>query len=532
MRLAFSLFVAAAAAWLLFWNLGANPFWGDEADTALFARGVWETGDTTAIVGDNLYAFRSGELLTNLRNRYTPPLPYYVVAPFWGLAGNSTFWLRFPFAACGLATICVLLAWLWRSRAAPLTWLLVSICLLGNVAFFLFSRQCRYYALATLASTAIVYLYANYRGRKTTAWGLALWSVILLATQYLNFAALAVALAIDYALWQRKSHPFARRHFVAIGTTIVITGCWLASIWNPLGKAELAGASEHGWLVDRLTLAWWNPRDLDTAEFIAAPVIALALIFAWRSGDVWLRRSLAGLAAYLATIVLLSPEPVSLNTTADVRYLAPLLPLCIWMTARVACQLANGMKVRAKPQAAVWGAVAIVFAVLAAGTNILHLPLSPSRWRATPAEFVAEIVHPRPTAIARTANWLNTRAAPGSSVFVMYGFDMYPLMVHAPRMRYAWQLEDPPKPQFAGLESLNFFGREPVDYLVAFGPADERIQEVIALLAKAGVRYVQVANHDIDSDDGLRPELTWHRFRPRTDFDKTKDGVFIYRRVR
>ena len=47
----------AVAAVLLFWNLGFYPFWGDEADTVIFARGAWETGDLSAFYGKNLYAY-------------------------------------------------------------------------------------------------------------------------------------------------------------------------------------------------------------------------------------------------------------------------------------------------------------------------------------------------------------------------------------------------------------------------------------------------------------------------------------------
>ena len=43
----------AVAAALIFTGLGEYPFWGDEADTVIFARGVWETGDTTAWYGEN-----------------------------------------------------------------------------------------------------------------------------------------------------------------------------------------------------------------------------------------------------------------------------------------------------------------------------------------------------------------------------------------------------------------------------------------------------------------------------------------------
>ncbi len=169
-RLVLSAVLLAASAGLLFVSLGHYAFWDDEADTAIYARGIWDTGDTTAIVGHNICAYRFGGLLSNLKNRSTPPLQYLVVAPFYGLAGYDTFWLRFPMAACGFASVLLVIGWLWRSAASLVFWLVFGVALLGNVSFFLYLRQCRYYALAMLASLVIVYLYVNFRGWRSLAW--------------------------------------------------------------------------------------------------------------------------------------------------------------------------------------------------------------------------------------------------------------------------------------------------------------------------------------------------------------------------
>ena len=58
----------------LFARLDHHALWDDEALTALASRGILESGDTKAINGHNIVAYRSGLLLINLRDRSTPPL--------------------------------------------------------------------------------------------------------------------------------------------------------------------------------------------------------------------------------------------------------------------------------------------------------------------------------------------------------------------------------------------------------------------------------------------------------------------------
>ena len=127
--------VLASMAFLMFFRLGHYALWDDEADTALFAISVWRTGDTYAMLDHNLIAHTYGQELKDLRNRYIPPLAFYLAAPFIGLAGQgTTFWARFPFAVCGWLTVAVLLLWLWKANATVRTWLLMSAGILGNVS--------------------------------------------------------------------------------------------------------------------------------------------------------------------------------------------------------------------------------------------------------------------------------------------------------------------------------------------------------------------------------------------------------------
>ena len=115
----FVLAFSATSLFLLFFGLGQNSLWDDEANTALFGKSVWLSGDTNALLGKNLIAFRGGLELKDLKNRLIPPFQYYFISPAAGLADPRYSNVRIPFAL--IAAICLLgmLLWLKRSKIGP-----------------------------------------------------------------------------------------------------------------------------------------------------------------------------------------------------------------------------------------------------------------------------------------------------------------------------------------------------------------------------------------------------------------------------
>jgi predicted membrane-bound mannosyltransferase len=183
---------------LIFTRLGHYALWDDEAITAMTARGVWRTGDTSAWADDhNLVAYRNGLLINHFADRYTPPLQFYLLAPFMGLLGESNFVCRLPFAICGVITVGLMLQWLWRMRPEPVVWWAAAFLILTNASFFLFQRNCRYYALATVLSVAVAYLYYRWNSGSGPVRPLAIALTALLAAQYLNYAAAIGCLTFD-----------------------------------------------------------------------------------------------------------------------------------------------------------------------------------------------------------------------------------------------------------------------------------------------------------------------------------------------
>ena len=117
-----------------------------------------------------------------------------------------------------------MLHWMSRSRLTKTAWIVTSISLLGNVSFFLFCRQCRYYPLSMLLSIVIAYLYLNWNGRWRTIFGMTTASILLMLTNYIPFAGLYMAMACDYFLVQAMSEAIERDAVGHTGRTAVACG--------------------------------------------------------------------------------------------------------------------------------------------------------------------------------------------------------------------------------------------------------------------------------------------------------------------
>lgn len=82
----------------LFYGLNHYALRDDEALTALAARGMIKTGDTTAFLDHNIVAYRNGSLLYQGHDRSTPPLSAYMLAPilYLGVAKRGYVACRLP----------------------------------------------------------------------------------------------------------------------------------------------------------------------------------------------------------------------------------------------------------------------------------------------------------------------------------------------------------------------------------------------------------------------------------------------------
>jgi hypothetical protein len=427
-----------------------------------------------------------------------------------------------PFAICGFLSVALMLCWMSRSRLTKTAWIVTSIALLGNVSFFLFCRQCRYYPLAILLSLVIAFLYLHWTGRWRTLFAVTTASILLLLTNYMPFAALYATLACDYFCFRRCQRRLNPMQWAVLLGPQLLAGLITLWIYNPLGARMVTDATAHNAILDKLTLLWWNFRDLNNCEFCAGIVLISApLLCLWRR-NIWLLRGSAALVSYVATVALVSPQPVASTSVADVRYLSALLPLCIALSSLVIL-----LSVQSR-----WF-MAVPLAILVFGTNVLNAPFQPARWTCRSAEYVKELCTARDTSIDMVVQWIRQNVGKGESIWVLPAEMENALMYHAPDPVYAWHLSYPPKAQFANLPPIHFIGQIPPDYIIFFGRTSMTQDDASLLrgMRDKGIEYRLVKALDIYWMDLTRPEILGRSFKPIEKFDRNTEGVYIYRRM-
>ena len=541
-RLSLSVGTLLIAIFLLFNNLGEYALWDDEATTAMFGQTIWNTGDTAAKLGHNLIAYKSGYELVDLKNRYMPPLQFYLAAPFVGLNPGSAFAARFPFALCGILTIALILYWLYKSEASYTTWLLTCVGLLCNVSFMLFFRQCRYYAPAIFLSTFIVYLYINRDSHKRTYILLSICIFFLLCTNYLSYFALLIGLIIDYFVFSRKKHPLTVRQASLIFFPQLVLGWLLLSKYTLCFTSNVLQYPVNLWIQDRVNIIFWFFRDINSCEFGSGLLIALAPFLYFQKKNINLIRCPVAILVYIIAISILSPKPFygfGVPTyfyeynIAEIRYIAPLIPLCIFITVITIEALASSKKL-----------FILLLAILAFSTNIfqkallLNAPIY-SRWskyrtlvtsRSTIFEYLKELIFPNKSAYRLTSDWINKNINEKDTVWVEPDFACYPLMYHAPKALYAWQLNEK-VPKYSELADIHFFGKIAPDYIISFGPHDSSAKIKMKELAAQGVVYKKIDQLNVYWYDLTRPELLWHSFSNINEISGEDEAVYIYKNI-
>ena len=517
---AFAIILALLAV-LLFARLGWYALWDDETMVALVAQGVNHTGDTSVLMDHgNIVGYDRGILIRDFHDRSTPPLATYITASSFSLFGVSAWTARWPFAFLGLGVYAVILCWARRLPWPALT--VLALGLLGNVSLLLNLRQCRYYAPAIFFSVAIVFVYWCWRPRPRQLLVMAILSFLLFASNYLEYAALYVCLFLDYVIWKRKEWKLGWRELLVLfGPQVLLNGL-LACVWNPLrtGEGDLLRNKE---MWDRLILIFGYWRDTNAAEFLALPLVVLALVLGLVQRRAWLVRGCLALVVYFTFISLFSPQEITpWWWYVNIRYVPAIIPLAIALEAGVICILLGR-----------WPKFAIGAAVLVFGTNLCNGgPWLDPGFRSTLLCYISELLQPVPEPYTPTADWVNANVPGGESVFVMPNYAVYPLMFQAPRAHYAWQFDWPPRADFADLPLIEFKGRQAPDYLVAFGPFLGDTLKDIRAMGRTDIDYAPAAMIPVFYKDMYRPELFWHAFAPVEGFDPNDQAVYIFKRTR
>ena len=515
--------IAALAAFLLLWNLGAPILWEDEAETALLARNTllfgWPraTGGPSGVISQQCGADYEASTGRWIRH---PWGPFYLTAGSFALLNESAFAARLPHALLALA--CVPATWLLARRfgltgrsVALLPWLLVL-----SSPFLLYARQCRYHAMAMLGATIAVAALPGLRGPrwKRDSLLLAMGLLLLIEASYLLFFAVAFGLALAGPV---LLHPSVARKRLALVLAAVALGS-LPLLWL---QGFFSGAVAHAaTLGPPLPKLWGYLLKLDLF-FLPLPVMLLGLVVAaLRPKDRAPRLpERTRIAAFLAVFVLANLIALSFSTIAFSRYLSHLLP--VFSLALALALLA----IRRIAPLAAW-----VFALATVGTHFLHgwlaaaFPVPSLRPdEAFPSPLVETLVRigaPPPGPLGRAVEFLDRHANPHDVALITFG-DL-PLRFHT-RLRIV-----------GGESGEDLRGLPPPDWVVwrpffrmrPRTPATEedqkRMRAFLAALPWNEYERVAFSPRDTVWSNNPEPELRLHRWPPDAP------RLAIYRRVK
>ena len=288
---AFVLFAVAGV--LLFWNLGSPALWQDEAETALRAESILETGvprmslrGTLVTAQPSLASYEGNAEGIWIWNTWVPA---YLCAASFYLFGVLPWAARLPFALAGL--LALMLAWRVFSQGESdaivdrRAWSAeIGVALLAlSPAFLLFCRQSRYYALVALGTLMALWSWRRLLEKKPYgALIVALSLNFLLHSSFAFFAITAAALAVD-ALLRFDECLRSRRYWGAAILTalLALPAVLYFRIWERPGNHQygLRESLEFLKTLELWLLAFAVPLLVVVAAFVRRKVaLAIGLV--------------------------------------------------------------------------------------------------------------------------------------------------------------------------------------------------------------------------------------------------------------
>lgn len=237
----------ALGAVLLLFRLGRPALWQDEAETALRAVSIQQTGlprmslDGVLVTAQpSLAPYEANESGIWIWNTW---LPAYITSLSFSVFGQTPFAARLPFALSALVSLWLFLR-LFQDEADP-RWAAESglILLVLSPAFLLFARQSRYYALTALGTVLVLLAWRRIlSGLKGGAPALVFALLLLLHASFAFFMIAVLALVADVTLRGREC--LSRRFLGAVLATAAFSlpVFWYFRIWERPGNHMYAPA--------------------------------------------------------------------------------------------------------------------------------------------------------------------------------------------------------------------------------------------------------------------------------------------------
>ena len=190
---------------ILFTNLGNMYLWQDEATTAVLTKNTLKFGVPRAFDGTNLVTNIYSDPCKYKGWKYSPWFQFYLVALSFYLFGLTTFAARLPFVIFGMASIALCYLLSQRLFENRLVSRFSAAFMLFSAPFFLYMRQCRWYALSIFFTLWLLISYLDLiKKKRYSALGFILSSVFLFHSNYGILFPVFGAIVFHYIIFHRK----------------------------------------------------------------------------------------------------------------------------------------------------------------------------------------------------------------------------------------------------------------------------------------------------------------------------------------
>lgn len=527
-------FLFLIVTWLALWNLDNTAFWDDEAETAINARNLLKMGSLTGWDGRNLLAYRNGTILDNNFRPINPPLAYVVTALSFSIFGESTQAGRLPFVLLGLCSLflfyCIVAYYFPQKYSFHL---FAFLMFGGSVHFLLNIRTCRYYALCYFFCLLIFLFYKLYLKWRHPIfmYFIGFGIVLFFYSHYLLAFCFVITLACFHLVFHRRE--FLSQDWIHVSGTAIIAGLGIIpyTIAHTLWHRPDIVTSEP-WLTRHITLLWWNIREISHIGVLPWSLALFMVIFFFitskkKNTSPLLEVFFIG-SVNLFFIALLSPQPPSLTTIADIRYLACSMPFFALVVGIFFGFVWNSSRY-----------LAVSLLLLSLTSNVLGVAPGVYSFRWFLPAYLKEIVQPYPTAYSEVSGYLLQNTTKDDTVYAYPDHMNYPLMFYTGHhCRFACLLNK--KTHLNDKEVKKFHAPLYIEenfpqWLISFGTHKE-VMQLIQFFSRDHLedekyKYKLVDTLDVFFNDTQRPEIFWHSFGPRTDFDRKTSAVYIFKRL-
>jgi len=420
-----------------------HPLWGDEAETALFARNILTYGVPKGWDGVNIMGINNAVVLDkNLLNHTSPWAQYYMVALSFFVFGQTSFTARIPsilFSIIVLPLTYILAYRLTQNRR--IAWV-SSIILSVSVPWILFAYQARYYSLATVAGLLLTVAFLSFaKSGKKYALLWAVSAILFFHANYVILSAFTISLAIAtliYIIVSRSTRSFVQtvwqKALIILPLTLLFTLPWFL-ILKPfenrgaIALPPLPDASEEFIFLFIDALARYNLNN--ALPILLLPIGMYIMLFNKkdRAGLIFTVCLMLSFFAVMTFFTVIARVDTSFTLSRYTMVILPFLSILVAIILNTIWQ-----------RHARLGTLALVFYL---STNIFTWPQENVftekvtseviRWghiRSLPWEFVTELFYPYKTPDIVVAQYLKEKAKVGDTAFVNLDRNHEPLIFH------------------------------------------------------------------------------------------------------